>query len=86
MTKMVILTDAEGNQVKVPAGMDGKTPVSPNNPPAKSQNLPYDLPEAIAEAPTEEPASPEDHGDKGIPEPTEAPKTTKKRTSRKGGK
>lgn len=33
---MVTVTDLTGNEIKVPAGLDGKNPVSPNNPPVKA--------------------------------------------------
>jgi hypothetical protein len=34
--KTVTVNDPEGNDVEVPVGLDGKNPVSPNNPPAKA--------------------------------------------------
>lgn len=40
----VTVTDLHGDEVEVPAGMDGENPVSPNNPPLK----------AVAEADREE--------------------------------
>ena len=35
-TKTVKFEDAHGNEVEVPAGMDGENPISPNNPPEKA--------------------------------------------------
>src|SRR5262245_24924904 len=62
----VTVTDRDGTEVQVEVGVDGKNPVSPNNPPAKALATPADVEKQLASL---EPTAAE--------EPAPAPTATK---------
>jgi hypothetical protein len=49
--KTVTLQDAQGNDVEVPVGLDGQSPVSPNNPHPKATNYQSESYSATANKP-----------------------------------